>query len=189
MNRLSIALILAAASLAAHAADDVAQQQVRVLPASGVTDPDHRAVQRDGNVQNNLAFDVSKQVQRDYESRLRAMTPAIPMDFSGSGAPTTIDGPKSRITVIPRATVPGPNAAPYTQVDRFGGGWGAATVNMSAQQARDYDARIQSELAERDKRAVAVRRPEVRFEIPPREIPKPSGTTQPSSNGGRVDAN
>lgn len=184
MTRRAICLIfmLSTAPFAAHAADDAGTGPlIRVLPASGVTDPD-RAARHYDTVQDNLAVDVSKQGRREYESQLRTM---IPITGSSIAAPGAITGPASRVSVIPRATAPGANAAPYTQVDRMGGEWGAATVNMPAQQARDYEARIQSELAERDRRANAARHPELRFNIAPNESPNqaPNESPKPSADG------
>jgi hypothetical protein len=173
--RIAICLIfmLAAAPFAANSAyagNDAGAAPISLLPASGVANAD-RAARQYGNVENNLDFDVSKQAGRDAEARLRAM---IPLDAPSISTPGTINGPKSRVAVIPRAAIPGPNAAPYTQINRMGGAWGAATVNMPAQQAREYEARREAELAERDRRIDAARHPEVRFNIPRNDAPQPS---------------
>jgi hypothetical protein len=170
---LVLSLVLTAAMpLVARSADDLgASPSISVLPASGVAHSGQPSRQF-GNVQNNLGFDGSKQAQREYESRLRAITPTI--DFTWTSTPGPRNGAKSPVTVIPRATAPGPDAAPYTPVDRMGGEWGAATANMPVQQARDYEARVQFELAERDKRTKASRHPEVRFTAPPGDAPAPS---------------
>jgi hypothetical protein len=88
-------------------------------------------------------------------------------------AQTDHDYYRDRGTTLPRAISSDPTGSPYSTEVISGGTSLGSTVNMPRQARRDHDARIQSELDEREKQRQARRAPPLKFNIPPPEMPKP----------------
>jgi hypothetical protein len=80
---------------------------------------------------------------------------------------------RDRGTTLPRTISSDPTGSPYSTEVMSGGTSPGSSVNMPRQARRDYDARIQTELDEREKQRRARRAPELKFNISPPEMPKP----------------
>ncbi len=89
-------------------------------------------------------------------------------------AQTNRDYYRDRGTTLPRTISSDPTGSPYTTGVMSGGTALGSTVNMPREARRDHDARIQSELGERDKQMQARREPPLKFNMPAPEMPKPS---------------
>lgn len=76
-------------------------------------------------------------------------------------------------TTLPRALSSSP-VTPQSSSLTNGVTAPGSNVNMSPQARRDLDARLQSELVERENRKQAWREPPLKFNIPAPEMPKPN---------------
>jgi hypothetical protein len=134
-----------------------------LLPASGVADtsaPKFDALSRNLDAAMHAPANNSAPATGTWQ---------VPLS-SGLDTPSGAQRDVGIVTVIPR---PGSSSggAGYQQVDQLGGGWDAATVNMPDWQARDYNARIEAEKAQRKSAIEARNTPAIKFNIPPRELP------------------
>jgi hypothetical protein len=100
-----------------------------------------------------------------------AATVALPCSAE---AQTNRDYYRDRGTTLPRTISSDPTGSPYSTEVMSGGTSLGSTANMPRQARRDHDARIQSELDERERQMQARREPPLKFNIPVPEMPKPS---------------
>ncbi|CAE6707332.1 hypothetical protein PQQ75_01425 [Paraburkholderia aspalathi] len=81
---------------------------------------------------------------------------------------------RNRGTTLPRTMSSDPMGSPYSTETMMGGTALGSAANMPREARRDHDARVQSEIDEREKRAQAWREPPLKFNIPVSEMPKPN---------------
>jgi hypothetical protein len=95
------------------------------------------------------------------------------MVASSAGAQGNQEYYRRNGTSMPSAIGSDPSLPPYRDRNGYIGMGPGATTNMSREGRRGYEARVQDELKERERRAEEKKQPPIKLDIAPRETPMP----------------